>query len=56
MQKKKFTHNMVTQGLKSLNKAARDLIQMLQKVDGDNYPEVLFSPFQSSWLSHSLTG
>ncbi|XP_058759033.1 phosphatidylinositol/phosphatidylcholine transfer protein SFH3-like [Vicia villosa] len=28
-------------GLRSMNKAARDLLQGLQKIDGDNYPESL---------------
>ncbi|KAE9620368.1 putative CRAL-TRIO lipid binding domain, CRAL/TRIO domain-containing protein [Lupinus albus] len=28
-------------GLKSMNKAARDLLQRIQRIDGDNYPESL---------------
>lgn len=31
------------QGLKNFNKSARDLLQCIQGVDGNNYPEVLAS-------------
>ncbi|MFS7920874.1 putative CRAL-TRIO lipid binding domain, CRAL/TRIO domain, CRAL/TRIO domain superfamily [Helianthus anomalus] len=36
-------------GLKSMNKSARDLIQSLQSIDGNNYPEVFTVIYISSY-------
>lgn len=38
----------ICKGLNNFNKAAKDLLQSIQKIDNDNYPEVHFYAFSSS--------
>ncbi|CAL5437542.1 unnamed protein product [Camellia sinensis] len=42
--------NILWTGFKHLTKPAREVVMLLQKIDNDNYPEVLSSKFQSKLL------
>lgn len=42
------------QGINNFNKAAKDLLQSIQKIDNDNYPEVQLYLFFLLWVANGF--